>query len=450
MLSLPWSSQDLLKDLSGSFTHPTWNRFLRLCVGAIVTWGPRTITNIVWSARAIMPGHVSSYHRVFSRASWSLWPLARAIAAAILKQVPSDQPVMIAIDDTTAGHRGPKVYGRGCHRDATRSSHGMTVYRWGHRWVVLAVLVSFPFSRRPWALPVVCALYRPREVARKQNVRFKTPPMLARQLMRVLIRWFPQRKFVFLGDGGFATHNLAMFCHRHRSRATRICRFYDDACLYAPPPKRQGPVLGRPAMRGRKLANPKDAVSRNTLTEAIVHWYGGADRKVAWISQTGGWWRNGVGLVPLRWVFVHDQQGTHRDEYLACTDPAMDPSSVIDLYTSRWSVEVTFQEIRRHLGFETTKQRVKQSILRMAPCLLGLFSLVSLIYAQQHRRYPQTPSLARPWYVKTEPTFSDALQTVRRLFWQNTFMQGPWKRVVPQNWPRSMRRILLERLSAVA
>jgi len=32
-----------------------------------------------------------------------------------------------------------------------------------------------------------------------------------------------------------------------------------------------------------------------------------------------------------------------------------------------------------HFGFETPRQRVANSVPRMAPCLLGLFSLVSLI-----------------------------------------------------------------------
>ena len=63
-------------------------------------------------------------------------------------------------DDTVDGHPGRTVYGKARHRDAVRSSHSYTAWRYGHKWVVLAVLVKFPFATRRWALPVLIDLYR--------------------------------------------------------------------------------------------------------------------------------------------------------------------------------------------------------------------------------------------------------------------------------------------------
>ena len=63
-------------------------------------------------------------------------------------------------DDTVESHPGRKVYGKARHRDPVRSSHSYTAWRYGHKWVVLAVLVKFPFATRPWALPVLIDLYR--------------------------------------------------------------------------------------------------------------------------------------------------------------------------------------------------------------------------------------------------------------------------------------------------
>ncbi len=87
---------------------------------------------------------------------------------------------------------------------------------------------------RPWALPVLCALYRPRELNEEEDRRHKTPIMLAQGLMCVLMRWFPDKKFIFLGDGGYASHELACFCRRHWKRATLVSRFHGDAALYDP------------------------------------------------------------------------------------------------------------------------------------------------------------------------------------------------------------------------
>jgi len=82
---------------------------------------------------------MTSFHRVFSRAPWSLFPSGRVLAAAII-ELTARGPIVVAMDDTTAQHKGKKVYGKGCHHDAVRSTHTHTAYRWGHKWVVLAIL----------------------------------------------------------------------------------------------------------------------------------------------------------------------------------------------------------------------------------------------------------------------------------------------------------------------
>lgn len=398
--------------------------------------------------RGLVPGHSSTYHRVFSRAVWSLWPLGKLLDWAILRHIPPDQPVLVPMDDTTAQHRSKKVYGKGCHHDAVRSSHTHMVWRWGHRWVVLAISVKFPFTSRRWALPVLVALYRPKELNQAEGRRHKTAPDLARQLMAVLIHWFPKRKFVFLGDGGYASHELARFSYRHRHHATLVSRFHGDANLYAPPPERTG-RKGRPRVKGRKLSTPEQVVARGKRIPATVSWYGGANRRVELVSGTGHWYKAGKGLVPIRWVFVHDLQGTHRDEYFYTTEPTLSPEQIVSWFTARWPIETTFQEIRAHLGFETPRQRVAKSVLRTAPCLLGLFSIICLIFAEHAKRH-RIRVRTTAWYSKKEPTFSDAIATVRRLFWCETIFAKAFHSDAFQKIPGRLRNLLLDHLSQVA
>ncbi|MCX5646305.1 MAG: transposase [Phycisphaerae bacterium] len=307
-----------------------------------------------------------------------MWPLGKVLTQAILSTIPLEEPVLVPMDDTTAPHRGKCVYGKGCHQDAVRSAHKHVVFRWGHRWIVLAISVPSPFTWRRWALPVLVARYRPEALNQAENRRHKTAPDLARQLMAVLIHWFPERKFVFLGDGGYASHELARFCHRHRRHATRVSRFHGDARLYAPVPKRRR-RNGRPPSKGRKLPTPQQGVDRGVLTPATIPWYGGGNRRVQLATETGLWYKAGAGVVPIRWVFVRDLQGTHRDEYFYTTDPLLTGQQMVGWFTARWPIETTFQEVRAHLGFETTRQHVAPSVLRTAPCLLGLFRVICLI-----------------------------------------------------------------------
>src|SRR5689334_8124991 len=173
MLSLPKAAEPLLSRFSVAFTRPTYQRAMALLVGFTLTVGRHTVTGALWTARALCcghgRGHFSDYHRVFCRARWSLWPLGKVLAAAVLELVPADSPAVCPVDDTTMQHRGKRVYGKGRHRDPCRSTRTHNVWIWGHCWVVLAVNVTFPFCSRPWALPVLAALYRTREVEEQEG-----------------------------------------------------------------------------------------------------------------------------------------------------------------------------------------------------------------------------------------------------------------------------------------
>ena len=446
MLPLPQLVEPLLMSLSVALTEPTFNRFLPLLVGAVLVRGRRTVTSILWAMRGLVPGHMTSYHRVFSRASWLLWPLGKVLATLVVTLAEEhgiEGCILVAGDDTVAQAKGKRVYGKGCHHDSVRSSHSHTVWRWGLRWVVLAILVKFPFARRPWGLPVLVALYRPKELNEQEGRRHKTPIDLARGLFTALLHWFPDKAFVFLGDGGYASHEFASFFHRHRRRAALVARFHGDAALYDPPPKYRG--QGRPRVKGGKRKSPQQVVSSTRLRRRTVDWYSGTKRKVKIRDGQGYWYKAGQGLVPVRWVFVRDDTGTRRDEYFYTTNPNFNAATLIHLFTCRWSIETTFQEMRAHLGFETTRGWSRKTVLRVGPCLLGLFSVISLIYHEHLKRHAPRVS-RRPGYQKAEPTFSDAIAEVRRLFWEETLLAQPSFQQAVQKVPPKLKQFLLDHL----
>ncbi|HET6319444.1 MAG TPA: transposase [Chloroflexota bacterium] len=453
MLTLPKAAEPLLCKFSIAFTKPTFQRVLVLFVGFVLTFGRHTVTRSIWAARALCRGHFSDYHRVFCRARWSLWPLGKVLAAMVLELLPADQPVICPVDDTAPQHRGKKVYGKGRHRDPCRSTRTHNVWIWGHCWVVLAVNVKFPFASRPWALPVLCALYRTSETNRQEGRRHKTPIMLACELIATLMHWFPQRKFILLGDGHYASHAIARFCWRHRKRLTLVSLLHPRAHLCeAPPPRRKG-QMGRSRVRGAKLPHPQDVVAtaQRHRHRSTVGWYGGKKRRVEFVSQKARWYKAREGLVPIRWVFVHDLGGTHEDRYFYSTDPTLSPSKIISLYTGRWSIEVTFQETRQHLGLASPRNRKDKSVLRTVPSLLGLFSLIAVLFHRQTRGGGQMPRpAAYPWYAKSEVTFGDALAAVRRLLWQQTVFAESDQHDALKKLPRKLRETLWDQLSRAA
>ncbi len=448
MFAFPRAAEPLISAFSVAFSARTFQHVMVLILGAILSLRRRTVTAILSTVGPWARGHWSDFHRVLCRASWSVWPLGQVLAALILECTPPDQPVVIPVDDTTPQHKGKHVYGQGRHHDAIRSTHSHTVWVYGHKWVVLAINVRFPFASRPWALPVLCALYRSKELNRAEGRRHKTPIRLARQLVATLIHWFPERKFILVGDGGYASHELARFCHRHRRQVTLVSRFHPQANLYDAPSSKRRPQGGRPRLKGRKRAAPRTIVERAKRRRFTVNWYGGQTRRVELVSQAAHWYKGGDGLVPIRWVFVHDVQGTHRDEYFYSTDPSLRPQQIVSLFTGRWSIEVTFQEVRAPLGFTTPRNGSAKSVLRTAPCLLGLFSVVTLIFAR-HAEGKTVPLRRTAWYTKKEATFADAITGVRRLCWETVLKQSPEHAGVTK-LPRRLRRTLLDYLSRAA
>jgi hypothetical protein len=186
-------------------------------------------------------------------------------------------------------------------------------------------------------------------------------------------------------------------------------------------------------------------VTRSKRQRLRVRWYGGTTRHVEVVSATAHWYTGGQGLVPLRWVFVHDLTGTQRDEYFFTTAVTMSPRQLSETYTGRWSLETTFQELRAYVGLETTRGWTQATVLRAAPCLFGLFSVVPLLYAHLppcHREAAQVAGVG-----KQQVTFSAVLTAVRRWVWCDwIFVMGGHQEAFTQ-LPDSLRNLLLYALA---
>lgn len=443
---LPPEATPLLAALTPAFTQPTAHRFVTLLAAALLTTGRRTVANLLRTLQHLAPGHPTGYQRVLSRAPWSGLHLGCGLTRLLLDRFLPDGPVPLVGDDTVDAHPGLRVYGKARHRDPVRSSHAYAAWRYGHKWVVLAVLVRFPFASRPWALPVLIDLYRSEEDDRKRNRPHRTPAQLMCRLLRLMLTRFPDRSFVFAGDSGYGTHEVARFFCRHQGRLTLVSKLHPDANLFDPPPPYAG--KGRPRVKGGRRPKPSQAVASATnLTPLEVAWYGGGRRRVGTLEGTGHWYKSGEQLVPLRWVFVRDHTGTHRDEYFFTTALSWDAARVIAAYCGRWNVETTFQEARSCLGLGTTRGWCRQTVLRAGPCLLGLYTGVAILFDA----LPESKRTgAVSWPGKAAVTFSDALCAVRRWLWDEAVLPQAGDGTGLQKLPPPVRELLLTTLAPAA
>jgi hypothetical protein len=83
--------------------------------------------------------------------------------------------------------------------------------------------------------------------------------------------------------------------------------------------------------------------------------------------------------LPIRWIIVRDPKQIFNTQALLCTDPSVSVEQILQWFVRRWQVEVTFHEVRTHLGVETQRQWADLSILRITPALLGFFSVITLL-----------------------------------------------------------------------
>jgi hypothetical protein len=449
MASIHSDALPLLIELASVFTQPTFHRVQLLVVAAVLTTGRRTVANLLRTLGTLVPGQASSYHRVLSQARWSGLRLAALLLRFLLRHFGGSGRIRLVGDDTVDEHRGKKVYGKGRHRDAVRSSHSYTAFRYGHKWVVLTLLVTFPLASRPWALPVLIVLYHSPAENRRRGRPHKTPAELMQLLLRIVLRWFPDRHFVFAGDSGFGSHAMASFANRQHGRLSLVSRFAADANLYDPPPVVAGKKpSGRPRPKGAKQPAPQAVVAEATRQRLTVSWYGGGHRRVEVVSAISQWYKAGQGLVAVRWVYVHDRTGTHRDDYLYSTDTTRTSQEIIEKYTGRWNIETTFQEARAYLGLETTRGWKRETVLRAAPCLLGLYTLVSV-------RYWQLPASVKEdwgvrWTGKEAMTFSDAITAVRRWLWSDWVFATGGHDVAFAKLPHALQEVLLTALTPAA
>jgi hypothetical protein len=400
------------------FVHRSWRHAQVLLIGAILTPGRRTVTSLLKVMGRSRERHFVSFHRVLSRAAWCPRVGARILLGLLIEAFAPNGPVVLALDDTIERRWGRRIRARGIYRDPVRSSDGHFVKASGLRWMSLTLLASVPWAGRVWALPFLTALVPSERACRERGRRHKPLLDVGRQLALQARRWLPGRDLVPVGDSGFSA--LAFLDATRRGGVTAITRLRLDAALYEPAPPRRPGTIGRPRTKGARLptlATVLTAKGTTWQTLTVPGWYGAGERAVKVTSATAVWRHAGLPVVPIRWVLIRDPEGRFQPQALLCTDPAPEPAQIIAWFVRRWSVEVTFQETRAHLGVETQRQWSDTAIARTTPCLLALFSIVTLLASRLSAR-ERRRAAATAWYLKPRPTFSDALAAVRRDIWR--------------------------------
>nr|MBA3944819.1 transposase [Herpetosiphonaceae bacterium] len=361
-------------------------------------------------------------HRVLNRAVWSSRTLSAVLLHSLVRAfVAADLPIVVGLDETIERRRGVKIAARGIYRDPVRSSATHFVKTGGLRWVSMQLLTPIPWIGRVWALPFLTVLAPSERYAAQRGRRHKTIPAWGRQMILQLRRWLPNRRIVVVADGSYAVLDLLARCTRLPQPVTMVTRLRLDAALYDAAPSRSQQTIGRPRCKGKRQPPLRARLAAPTTSWEMVtvQWYGARARPIEVATNTALWYHAGMLPVAIRWVLIRDPDEKFTPQAVLCTDLSCTTRQIVEWFVMRWQLEVTFHEVRSHLGVETQRQWAELAILRTTPALLGLFSLV-VLFAHQLLQGAALPVRQAAWYTKAAPTFADTLAFVRRQLWPVT------------------------------
>jgi len=408
----------LLSIFAGAMTVPTFAKALVLIYGTILTPGVRTVSAVLRVMGLADLETFGNYHRVLNRDRWSPWVLSQLLLTLLIRVfLPEGATLVLLIDETLERRQGKRIQYKGRFRDAVRSTVHQVVTCLGIRWCCIALLVTVPWSHRPWALPfLIVPVLSPKTSARLHK-RHRTSIDWAQWLITKIRRWQPARDITLVGDGAYAAVALVQRSQRLKRPVRLVSRLRLDAVLHDEPgllaPHRRGPKPKKGARQISLATRLTDAATR--WATVCVPWYGGSDKTLEIVTGVSLWYHRGTAPVRLRWVLVRCPDHTLKPTAFFCSDPTVSAEQILRWFVCRWNIEVTFEELRAHLGFETQRQWSDRAIERTAPCLFGLFSVIVAMAMTLH---PKTlPLRETSWYHKDDATFSDALAAVRGHLW---------------------------------
>lgn len=385
------------------FRAPSFAIFEDLLHGWVLAPGRRTITAIISVADPAGRRAHDAYHRFIRDGAWSMAALWRVLATHAIGRYAPDGTVSLDCDDTLFHKTGRRVDGAGVFRDAVRSTVRRVVYATGLNLVVITVRVNPPWGGCPIGIPVNVRLHRKADPT--------STVTHAADMIRELADWLPERSFQLCADGAYAC--LAGAGLPQCQLTSRMRR---DAALYEPAPPPTG-RRGRPRTKGDRLPTPPQLAAQTTRRDwqrAPIDMRGRTVERLVYVRDVL-WYRvNQRDLVRL--VVVRDPDGIEPDDFFITTDITATGADVASRYAGRWSIEVTFRDVKQHLGGENPQSWKRQGPERAAALSLWLHSLVWCWYLDTHPTGDTWP--IKPWYRhKTTPSFLDALAALRRELW---------------------------------
>ena len=452
MLILPSDIMPVLLPFAQLFSERIWQWVQVLIVGAILAPGRRTVTAILRVMGLSHERQFQNYHRVLNRVTWSGLQASRILLGLLVTAfVAAGVPLVLAADETLERRSGPTSMRWAAFRDAVRSTKKRTVMSFGLRWISMMLLVPVP-----WSTPRV-GLAVPNRSGAGQHSQWRATPTPQNQHR---LGRSDDRHGTALGARASDRPGGGWRVGRCQTRAAlpagaRAGQLYlspTPGCLPlrpVPTPAQQRRAALRPNTGRACQLGPAGRRSHNGVDGDSVSWYGGTTRTVDLATGPGGVARAQAGALTVALGHCARPAGHFAPQFLFATDQAATPAQIVTWFVMRWSEEVTFAEVRAHLGVETQRQWSPLAIERTTPVLLGLFAVVTLL-AEHLRAGQPHPRRTAAWYIKRKQPLPTRSPLCASNYGARFSSQSPHRERGPVTLPAAVLEGLLDAICYAA
>jgi hypothetical protein len=415
---LPALLQSLLQGMSCLLHARSAWRLGVLIFGLLFAQGRRRTVTTWIRAAAVQEDFPAFYYFLGSLARHASLP-AGYLLRHLLRHLPGDGPILLALDDTPTERYGPKVQGAGIHHNPSPGPADAP-YLYGHLWVTLTVVVVHP-QWGPVSLPVRALLYvRKKDVPKiPQHYRWSFRTKL--ELAAELLRWAADaaeglgRPVEIVVDGAYAKKPFLKAAAQ--VGVTVFSRLRRDAALRnLPRPRRLG-QRGRPATYGSQAIRLALRAGQTRGWQTLrVHQYGeDRDKRIKTFEAT---WRPAGGRI--RVVLVQEETG-----WLAyfSTDVAQTAERILTVLAQRMTIEQVFHDLKEVEGLGEPQLRNLGANVSAVQLTLWEYTLVEY-WAWDQPQEVLCDRRTSPWDdVQRRPSHADRCKALQRHCMEQEFQQ---------------------------
>jgi DDE superfamily endonuclease len=404
------------------FTAPSYATHSTVLLGWVMCLGRHTLFRVFLSSS---PGELHNFsgphgqdasYNFFERSAWKPSDLCYRVALLVFTNLSLSGVIKVVVDDTLFHKRGIHVWGKGWFRDAVASTKKRVATASGHNWVVMAVVYEVPLLPIVLALPILARLHLPG----KDN---PSCAQLAREMMSELMRRFPDRTFLLLGDGGYSNEVMLKDLDGLGKQLDYIGRIRSDSILHDPiVPEQPKSKRGKKPQKGPRLPTPAQVAKQAVPVgkEGAYQWREvkvsayGVERMLLACAFLA-YYPSILGLRLVQVVVVRDPESVMKDCYLLATNFKMGAAEIIRNFSLRWSIEVMFKASKQIMEIQGPQHFCQESVLKVVPWVLAVQTLIGVWYLVAGKNLPEAEELRQhmgEW--DTEWSLANMLRVLRR------------------------------------